>query len=284
MAKKKTGKKTQLPENALPQNILPMGERVEEDKNIYISQHVYREIRKFTKNKTQNESGGVLMGTVIREFGKTNILISGFIEAKHCEATPTTLTFTHDTWEFIHKEADKRFPGKKILGWIHTHPNFGIFLSEYDKFIHTNFFSEENQIAYVVAPIQRIEGFYFWINGKLERCKGFYIYDKTGAKINVEKENGEPSPAGEGGRGIFRSILLMTLTAAVVLLLFSNLSLRSQVEQLQKQQESIVASANASLAYLQEQIRLLSEKLEALQNDGAQGENATNNEEANDNE
>ena len=284
MAKKKTGKKTQLPENALPQNILPMGERVEEDKNIYISQHVYREIRKFTKNKTQNESGGVLMGTVIREFGKTNILISGFIEAKHCEATPTTLTFTHDTWEFIHKEADKRFPGKKILGWIHTHPNFGIFLSEYDKFIHTNFFSEENQIAYVVDPIQKIEGFYFWINGKLERCKGFYIYDKTGAKINVEKENGEPSPAGEGGRGIFRSILLMTLTAAVVLLLFSNLSLRSQVEQLQKQQESIVASANASLAYLQEQIRLLSEKLEALQNDGAQGENATNNEEANDNE
>lgn len=284
MAKKKTGKKTQLPENALPQNILPMGERVEEDKNIYISQHVYREIRKFTKNKTQNESGGVLMGTVIREFGKTNILISGFIEAKHCEATPTTLTFTHDTWEFIHKEADKRFPGKKILGWIHTHPNFGIFLSEYDKFIHTNFFSEENQIAYVVDPIQRIEGFYFWINGKLERCKGFYIYDKTGAKINVEKENGEPSPAGEGGRGIFRSILLMTLTAAVVLLLFSNLSLRSQVEQLQEQQESIVASANASLAYLQEQIRLLSEKLEALQNDGAQGENATNNEEANDNE
>lgn len=284
MAKKKTGKKTQLPENALPQNILPMGERVEEDKNIYISQHVYREIRKFTKNKTQNESGGVLMGTVIREFGKTNILISGFIEAKHCEATPTTLTFTHDTWEFIHKEADKRFPGKKILGWIHTHPNFGIFLSEYDKFIHTNFFSEENQIAYVVDPIQKIEGFYFWINGKLERCKGFYIYDKTGAKINVEKENGEPSPAGGGGRGIFRSILLMILTAAVVLLLFSNLSLRSQVEQLQKQQESIVASANASLAYLQEQIRLLSEKLEALQNDGAQGENATNNEEANDNE
>ena len=284
MAKKKTGKKTQLPENALPQNILPMGERVEEDKNIYISQHVYREIRKFTKNKTQNESGGVLVGTVIREFGKTNILISGFIEAKHCEATPTTLTFTHDTWEFIHKEADKRFPGKKIMGWIHTHPNFGIFLSEYDKFIHTNFFSEENQIAYVVDPIQKIEGFYFWINGKLERCKGFYIYDKTGAKINVEKENGEPSPAGGGGRGIFRSILLMTLTAAVVLLLFSNLSLRSQVEQLQKQQESIVASANASLSYLQEQIRLLSEKLEALQNDGAQGENATNNEEANDNE
>ena len=60
------------------------------------------------------------------------------------------------------------------MGWIHTHPNFGIFLSEYDRFVHENFFSEEYQVAYVVDPIQSIEGFYFWINSKLEKCKGFY--------------------------------------------------------------------------------------------------------------
>ena len=139
MAKKakKQNKKApvnELPENMLPQNILPMGERVEENKNIYISQAVYKEIHKFTKNKTTNESGGMLVGTVIEEFGKTNIVISGFVEAKFCEATPTTLKFTHETWEFVHKEIEKKHKGKKIVGWIHTHPDFGIFLSEYDKF------------------------------------------------------------------------------------------------------------------------------------------------------
>lgn len=177
-----------LPENLLPQNILLIGDHVEENKNIYISQAVYKEIHKFTKNKIKNESGGMLVGTIIEEFGKTNIVISGFVEAKFCEATPTTLKFTHETWEYVHKEIDKKHNGKKIVGWIHTHPDFGIFLSEYDKFIHQNFFNEDYQMAYVIDPIQNIEGFYFWINEKIEKCKGFYIYDKTNIEITVDPE------------------------------------------------------------------------------------------------
>ena len=176
----------EIPENMLPQNILPIGERVEENKNIYISQSVYKEIHKFTKNKTTNESGGMLVGSIIEEFGKTNIVICGFVEAKYCEATPTTLKFTHETCDYVHKEIEKKYKGKKIVGWIHTHPDFGIFLSEYDKFIHQNFFNEDYQVAYVVDPIQNIEGFYFWINEKIEKCKGFYVYDKTGVNIDIE--------------------------------------------------------------------------------------------------
>ena len=63
MAKKKVVKKktekSYVPqfEDALPQNIVPFGEHVEEDKNIYISQSAYKEIHRFTKDKTTNESG-----------------------------------------------------------------------------------------------------------------------------------------------------------------------------------------------------------------------------------
>lgn len=105
----------------LPQNILPVGERVEEDKNIYISQETYKEIREFTKNKTVNESGGMLIGNVIEEFGKTNIVIHGFVEAKYSEGTSTTLKFTHETWEYVHGEIDKKYENAQIVGWIHTH-------------------------------------------------------------------------------------------------------------------------------------------------------------------
>ena len=268
MAKKKSsgGRKNRqsLPENALPQNILPMGERVEEGKNIYLSQKVYRQIHKFTRNKLTNESGGVLVGTTIEEFGKINILVSGFIEAKYCEATPTTLKFTHATWDYIHQEMDKRFPGMKIMGWIHTHPDFGIFLSDYDKFIHENFFSEENQIAYVVDPIRKEEGLYFWINGRLERCKGFYIFDRTGVKIDISSDLEEESTGKEGLLSV-RNILLAVLTGAVVFLLFGNLSLRSEIDRLQLQQETIVATANQSLGYLQQQIQALQTRVGELE-------------------
>ena len=268
MAKKKSsgGRKNRqsLPENALPQNILPMGERVEEGKNIYLSQKVYRQIHKFTRNKLTNESGGVLVGTTIEEFGKINILVSGFIEAKYCEATPTTLKFTHATWDYIHQEMDKRFPGMKIMGWIHTHPDFGIFLSDYDKFIHENFFSEENQIAYVVDPIRKEEGLYFWINGRLERCKGFYIFDRTGVKIDISSDPEEESTGKEGLLSV-RNILLAVLTGAVVFLLFGNLSLRTEIDRLQLQQETIVATANQSLGYLQQQIQTLQTRVGELE-------------------
>ena len=269
MAKKKNSKKSvksnPIIENALPQNILPIGERVEEDKNIYISQPVYKEIHKFTQNKTTNESGGMLIGNVIEEFGKTNIIVNGFIEAKYCEATPTTLKFTHETWEYVHKEMDKKFPGQKIVGWIHTHPNFGIFLSEYDKFIQENFFKEDYQIAYVVDPIQDIEGFYFWINGKIERCTGFYKFDKMGAKIESDLESKDEDNEPNNSWLNLKNIIIAILVVCVVFLTFSNISQNKEIENLQKQQETLAASANQSLSYMQQQIIALQSRISDLE-------------------
>lgn len=268
MAKKKSPKKKTksipIVENALPQNILPIGERVEENKNIYISQPVYKEIHKFTQNKTTNESGGMLIGNVIEEFGKTNIIVNGFIEAKFCEATPTTLKFTHETWEFVHKEMDKKFPGQKIVGWIHTHPDFGIFLSEYDKFIQENFFKEDYQIAYVVDPIQDIEGFYFWINGKIERCKGFYKFDKMGAKIESDVEPKNDRDEETGSLFNLKNTIIMALVLCVLFLTFSNISQNKEINNLKKQQDNLVFAVNQTY-YMQQTIADLQEKLANLE-------------------
>ena len=262
MAKKekkqsKKVKQVKEPENMLPQNIMPVGERVEEDKNIYISQSVYKEIQKFTRNKTTDESGGMLVGTVIEEFGKTNIVISGFVEAKYSDATPTTLKFTHETWDYVHKQIDKKHKGKKIVGWIHTHPDFGIFLSEYDKFIHENFFSEAHQVAYVVDPIQHIEGFYFWINGNIEKCKGFYIYDKTGVQITVdvkkEEEKEETAPV-MAGSSTTQNILIALLSVVVVFLIFSNISANNRLKEAERQIMNLYTSTNTVVGQLNQKI------------------------------
>lgn len=263
---KKKALQPELTENMLPQNILPIGDRVEENKNIYILQSVYKEIHKFTQNKTTNEGGGMLVGTVLEEFGKTNIIISGFVEAKYCEATPTTLKFTHETWEYVHKEIEKKHPGKKIVGWIHTHPDFGIFLSEYDKFIHQNFFNEDYQVAYVVDPIQKIEGFYFWINEKIEKCKGFYIYDKTRAKITVGADKEEAAVAKESGIFSIRSVLIAVLAVAVILLTFSNISTNQKLSKLEEQQKTLAESANQSLSYMQQLIWSQADEIQKLKN------------------
>lgn len=222
-----------VPESDLPQNILLFGEHAVEDKIIYISQDAYKVIHRFTKDKTKVETGGVLMGRVVEEFGKTHILIDGFIEAKHSEGTPTTLTFTHESWEYIHKTAAVKYPDDKIVGWIHTHPNFGIFLSNYDKFIQENFFNGENQVAYVVDPIQKIEGFYFWINGKIESCKGFYVFDKPGTPIAIKEEKAPVEEEKEivvAKSSLLKDILLYALALLVIVLFFIVASLSRQIK------------------------------------------------------
>ncbi len=236
-------------EESLPQNILLIGEHTETNKEIYIFQKTYKEIRQFTKNKTEIESGGILVGDAIEEFGKTNIMIRGFIEAKYSEGTPTTLKFTHETWKYVHAMIDKHYPDMKIVGWIHTHPSFGIFLSEYDKFIHGNFFNDKNQIAYVVDPIQKTEGFFFWKNEEIERCKGFYIFDDVDATIDIPQEDEESrkeQPAPLLPHSGAKDWQIWILYAAVAVLLLIDVLLFGQCRALKAQQEAL----KQSLAFL----------------------------------
>ena len=224
----------------LPQNIVPVGERVFDDKNIYIHQRVYAQIHKFAANKTENEHGGILVGRVLNEMGKENTIIEGFIEAKYNAATPTTLTFTHETWDYFHSEINRKYKDKKIVGWIHTHPNFGIFLSENDRFIQQNFFTDANQVAYVVDPIQNDEGFFFWVNEKLERCPGFFLFDKNGVKIkqkawaNGNDGNDLEIVSGQSKKGTLLSIVLIML---MIVNLFVTLYQAKRISSLEKQVE-----------------------------------------------
>lgn len=266
MKNKKDSDKSNNDKMMLPQNIVSVGERITEDKNIYIHQSVYKEIHKFTKDKTKNESGGILIGDIIEEFGKTNIIISAFIEAKYCEATPTTLKFTHKTWEYCHKEIDKRYPDKKIVGWIHTHPDFGIFLSEYDKFIQNNFFKEPYQIAYVVDPIQKIEGFYFWINENIEKCKGFYIFDKTGTKINaVERNNTDEDDNRDDEENEFNFkpalILNIILSVAVIILIINTLITNKRLNDIEIIYNQNFNNLNQAFEYLNSRINSPSDNI-----------------------
>ena len=276
--KKSKAKSTNVPEETLdrlPQNIVLVGERVEEDKNIYISQSVYNEIHRFTKDKTVNEAGGILLGNVIEEFGKTNIIIDAFIEGKHCQSTPTTITFTHETWESWHKEINKKYSNRKIIGWIHTHPNYGIFLSEYDKFIQENFFGEDYETAYVIDPIQNIEGFYFWINGKIEKCNGFYVYDKTGKKIDVENSLKKEQPKAEDVKTDSKpNYLTGALLAMVVALLIALIVTNSRLSALEENLNSLIENYNANTMAISNNINYLNSVLSSLTQEETTQQNA----------
>lgn len=114
---------------------------------------------------TDREVGGVLVG---RMGASSPPSVEGSIRAVAASETAAQLTFTQDTWEHIHRVLAEEYPSREIVGWYHTHPGYGLFLSEQDRFIHRNFFQNRSQIAVVIDPVAREEAIYAWYGGDLE--------------------------------------------------------------------------------------------------------------------
>ena len=113
---------------------------------------------------------GVLVGNLCWDDG-AYLMIDARIEGKFADHQAGSVTFTSETWDYIHQELSEKFSDKKIVGWYHTHPGFGIFLSNMDFFIHENFFGIKWQPAYVYDPQAETEGFFFWKETNLEQGK-----------------------------------------------------------------------------------------------------------------
>jgi hypothetical protein len=91
---------------------------------------------------------------------------------------------------------DTRLSEFQIVGWYHSHPTYGIFLSDRDRFIHEHFFSGPGQVAHVVDPVLEIEGVFVWRNGKLKLCPHFWVGEEIHlSSEGVSQKLSSPSPS-----------------------------------------------------------------------------------------
>lgn len=166
-------------------------------------------IERHALRDTSVELGGILLGKECTddETGEPFVLITEALEAKHYENTQTSFTYTHDSWEEITRERDLKHPDLDVVGWYHTHPDFGVFLSSHDLFIHHHFFAQPLQVAYVVDPIRQTRGFFQWKDGQMHQVRGFYIASDRAdrpalAKLVNNLENLPVSQSGGTGLGL----------------------------------------------------------------------------------
>ena len=136
---------------------------------IYVFDDVLREMVTYSEQDLHRETGGFLMGGLHRD-QRIFVEVRGFLPATKTMSRAASLTFTHDTWEDINRRASTEYPNDVMLGWHHTHPGLGVFLSAHDLFIHRHFFSQPWQIAMVVDPCSHQFGFFQWWRGKVVDC------------------------------------------------------------------------------------------------------------------
>lgn len=239
---------TEVPDGVqLPLNFLTIGEVERDDVRVYIKQDVYKALEKLAASDTEHELGSILLGEYCEEQGRTHVIISEYVEAKYTDASSATLTFTHETWEYVHAEHEEKYPDLKIIGWQHTHPNYGIFLSNYDMFIQENFFNLPFQIAYVIDPVQGLRGFFQWKDEKVEKLTGYYIYDEVGTTIKIDqpkaKKKDTTVAVAKSSRGV--NVLLTLLTIVVLCLSVAVFSLSQKYEDQVKKCEELTAGMSS---------------------------------------
>lgn len=150
------------------------------------------------------EVGGMLVGSISN--GVTRIV--GHVPATAAAAEQISLTFTHDVWAEILEVVNRDFSDSTIVGWYHTHPSFGLFLSQYDEFIQRNFFAQPGQVALVIDPI---EGSLAWFVESGEEIKKFDESSTRRGAIRRPEDSTSSIP-----RGVSRGRVAIVVAAAAL--------------------------------------------------------------------
>lgn len=151
------------------------GNPFEEDLEVIIYQSALEEIKTHGASNLKNEIGGVMLGEVYKNEEKTYVEITNSIPALEANTGIAHVEFTNKTWEGIEQERAIKYQGKKVVGWYHTHPGLGLFMSLDDIFIHTNLFHQPWHIALVVDPINENYRFFRWKDEEVVLCPIFSI-------------------------------------------------------------------------------------------------------------
>ena len=102
--------------------------------------------------------------------GQAWVRIDQFSPATFAEGTPISLSIPAESWHKLTEDLTTgKFSGKELIGWYHSHPGMGIFLSEPDMALHDSRFPEPWMPALVIDPRRNQGGFFCRRSGILDR-------------------------------------------------------------------------------------------------------------------
>jgi proteasome lid subunit RPN8/RPN11 len=120
---------------------------------------------------TSVELGGILLGCRgTSSDGTPFVYITDSIRARHYRATRGSFTFTHETWADLNSQRSVLPNTTEIVGWYHTHPGWGVFLSDMDVFICDHFFAKADDVALVIDPTTNDTGLFVRRNTSLSKA------------------------------------------------------------------------------------------------------------------
>ena len=149
---------------------------MEDQRHIFLHARAVEAILGAVPGREHVEVGGLLVGWQCQDNIGLYLQIAGALPARDAVGTALSVTFGHDTWESLLAEKALHHADQDVVGWYHTHPGLGVFLSQHDLFIQRHFFADPVQVALVVDPADFTWGLFYWQGGDLVAARGCHVY------------------------------------------------------------------------------------------------------------
>jgi proteasome lid subunit RPN8/RPN11 len=157
----------------------------EESLQLLIDHVCWEELHRHARQFEQIEQGGLLLGrTSVKQVAspadKKEIIWISQSVASPVAGDAVSWRLDADQWGELMTSALQRHPGLEIVGWYHTHPGMGIFLSEQDLFVAGHFFPAPYQLSLVIDPVRGLAGAFRMVAGKATPLAGFQLLESEG--------------------------------------------------------------------------------------------------------
>lgn len=195
----------QLPEEKLPPEVLliPKAENEQlrqQSFQVYIVQSVFDQIWEHLVEEPRLESGGMLIGYPFRRLDAPKtlfvVIVGGVRQDSHNRSVGH---FTVGPREIAQArlEIEQQYPGLVSVGWYHSHPGHGVFLSGQDMQIVESIYNAAWHLALVVDPHRGDAAFFRGARG--ERLPAWLELRKKPLGIEAIALYNRAMEANEGG-------------------------------------------------------------------------------------
>lgn len=162
---------------------------------VFIDADVESAIEQHVHSDSEHEVCGVLLGVPGKDDAGVFVHVTRAVEGKFADERGTSVTFTHETWDYIYRLMDDEGDAA-IVGWYHSHPGFGVFYSSHDSFIQEHFFGHAWQVGLVIDPSTDARGIFANLDDEIRGLPAYWrIRDADPSAVAVECEYQDPIAA-----------------------------------------------------------------------------------------
>ena len=130
-------------------------------KQVYVEEKAWQQLLEHFQQEAGKglEAMGLLLGEVFRHEGTEWVFVREYVTAGN-DASAVSVKFTEEAFKDLIPIISSKIKKSLLVGWCHSHPGFGCFLSSTDQATQRNYFNESFSVALVVDPVKGEKKFF----------------------------------------------------------------------------------------------------------------------------